>query len=64
MQRQVRAFDTPPDELRLVHVRSERGHDADMGRMLDEGPQRIFVLPSGERPESLRERTSQKRIPD
>jgi len=55
-QGQLGTFDRPAHELRLVHVRSERRHQADMGRVLNEGPQGLFVLPCGERPESLGER--------
>ena len=63
-QWQVRAFNRPTHELSLAHVRSESGHDAHVRRMLYEGMQRGFILPSGERPESLGQRTREDRIAD
>jgi len=59
-QGQLGTFDCPADELRLGHVRSERLHQAHMGRVLNEGPQGRFVLPCGERPESLGERAGKE----
>src|SRR5437016_14085061 len=62
LQGKLGTLDGPANELRLVHVRGEGGHDAEMGWMLDEGSQRLSILPCRERPESLRERPGKKSV--
>ena len=59
---QLRTFDRPAHEPRLGHMRSQRGHDAYMRWVLDEGPQRVRVLPRGECPESLEQWACEKGI--